>query len=88
MSNTINFMVPKKIGTVFERSNKILDLIFGHHDKGEMNDQFAVFNSCGNNCGKIYLPLTVSLEPLVKAKNSLGFNVQAEVRETKVVLYY
>ena len=26
----INFMVPVKAGSPFERSNKILDLIFGH----------------------------------------------------------
>ena len=84
----INFMVPVKAGSPFERSNKILDLIFGHGDHCDLNDQFSVFNSCGNNCGKIYLPLNVSLEPLVAAQHTLGFNVQAEVRQNKVVLHY
>ena len=88
MSNTINFMIPKKIGTAFERSEKILDLVFSQNTKDEMNDVFAVFNSCGNNSGKIYLPLNVSLEHLVAAQHTLGFNVQAEVRQNKVVLHY
>ena len=84
----INFMVPVKAGSPFERSNKILDLIFGHGDHCDLNDQLSVFNSIGNNCGKIYLPLNVSLEPLVAAQHTLGFSVQAEVRQNKIVLHY
>lgn len=84
----INFMVPVKAGSPFERANKILDLVFGHGNHYELNDRFSVFNSLGNNCGKIYLPLNVSLEPLVAAQHTLGFNVQAEVRQNKIVLHY
>lgn len=73
-------------GTAFERSDKILSIIFGHND--QISDQFAVFNNGKSNSGKIYLPLNVSLESLAKAENSLGFNIQIEVRETKVVLHY
>ena len=84
----INFMVPVKAGSPFERSNKILDLIFGHGDHCDLNDQFSVFNSLGNNCGKIYLPLSVSLEHLVAQQDKLGFDIHAEVRQNKVVLHY
>jgi hypothetical protein len=65
-----------------------LNIIFGHQEQNKINDRFAVFDNYYNNCGKIYLPLTVSLEPFIKVKDNLGFDVQIKVRETKIVLYY
>ena len=86
MSNFINPLIPTRHhGNVVDRSDKILSIIFsGQQD--HMEESFSVFNSIGNNTGKIYLPLTVSLKPLMEA--NLGFHIDAEVRQSKVVLHY
>jgi len=72
--------------SVDRRSDAILAAIFGE-DRGEgLEDSFSVFNSTGNNSGKIYLPTSVSLQPLVDA--NLPFYWEPDVRETKVVIHY
>jgi len=71
---------------VLQRSDAILKAVFGEKIEEGLEDSFSVFNSTGNNSGKIYLPTSVSLQPLVDA--NLPFYWEPDVRETKVVIHY
>lgn len=71
---------------VFERSKKIIDHLFGQNNK--INDTFIVINNCSKNCGKIYLPLSLSLEHLITQEAQLGFDIRVEVRKNKMILHY
>lgn len=71
--------------SVAERADQILDVLFGA-TRDELTESFSVFNSHGNNTGKIYLPLSVCLKGLVDA--NLPFRWDHDVREMKVVIFY
>lgn len=71
---------------VVQRSDAILKAVFGEKTEEGLEDSFSVFNSAGNNTGKIYLPIHICLKGLVDA--NLPFKWSHDVRETKVVIFY
>lgn len=80
-----NISYPHKL-SIFEKSEMLLNVIFGENEEKLLEEPFSVFNSVWNNCGKIYLPITQSLEAL--GNSNLPFSWEYDVRETKVVIYY
>lgn len=71
---------------VVERSDAILKAVFGEKMEEGLEESFSVFNSAGNNTGKIYLPIHICLKGLVDA--NLPFRWDHDIRETKVVIHY
>lgn len=67
---------------VREKTNLILNLLFQEND-GEVS--FYVNENGKEQTGKIKLPLTVSLKPLL---NSLDFEVKIHVAEENTVITY
>lgn len=73
--------------SVTERGDMILKAVFGEEKMEEgLEESFSVFNSHGNDVGKIYLPTHISLKGLVDA--NLPFRWDHDVRESKVVIHY
>lgn len=71
---------------VHDRGQLVLETIFGGQDEGKIDESFCIVENKKNNTGKLYLPLHVSLKEL--NNTDLGFKIQAEVREEKVVLHF
>jgi len=73
------------MNTIQQKTNKLLETLFGK-DFDNLQIPFITFTSPKKETGKLYLPLDISLTPLVEA--NVGFKWIPEIREDKIVIQY